>query len=398
MIWGRVALASACLLGGALSCNPTGATTTPGRSGRGNPPIGLGIPYPVGEPETVEGWSRAALARASFAVVMGTGGDEAFDRRVAGSGPVVVGQHIRETDDDGRPFDALLRRAFRGKRPRAPASVAIEPQRLAELGILPPAPSIFVVGPTSNCRASVGAPTVGYYRADQDILEVDWALDGCDEGVAWAPIGVIANRLPEDTVWVAAELGLDAQFEATTGWQGPLAAALEPPSWEEESEAALEVVRVLQIPGVSPTVLQVYDSLVEIADAEAERERLAAAGLDPACVDQHATEIAHGFWNGNAWEAFAPGRNGDGSAPGQEREPHLLGAFVRGEQIDALVYDQRLDALVVIPPAPTMQGDSDWVRTTLPAAIHTAYSRASWGYLPTSDPSPLGEPCEPPNG
>ncbi|MBL4683440.1 MAG: hypothetical protein JKY37_02530 [Nannocystaceae bacterium] len=387
-----------------VSCNPRG-TTRP-RSGGVHNIAGLGIPYPIGEPETIEGWSRAALSRATFAVVMRTDDPGPFADRGTGPGPVMVGEQVHEAETQA--FDALLSHAFEGRRPRLGSAVVATARDLAKLGYWPPAPSVFLVGPDSNCRAEVGAPTIGYYRTEADILQIDWALEGCDVDTAWGPVAVVTDRFPEDTVWVPAELGLDARYSDGERWRGPLASAIEPPNWSANVDAEFEIVRVLQIPDTHPTVVQVYDSLVRPDETDEARQRLAAAGLDPACADTHATEIAHGFWNGNALDLFAPGQappgapsggleGGEFEAPTDEQvEPHLLGAFVRGEQIDGLVYDQRLDALVVIPPAPTMQGNSAWVRTTLPAGIHSDYARASWGYLPTSDASPIGDPCESP--
>jgi len=372
-----------------LACGRTG----PNRATRTGARAGLGIPYPVGEPERIEGWSRAALSRSDFAVVFtvpdASGSDTRFDRRVAGAGPVMVGAHIREGDAQGAPFSDLLALAFRGRRPLQPSGAAVSAEALAGLGYHRPAPSLFLVGPDGTCRAEIGDPTVGYYEADGGVLQIDWSLRGCDVGTAWAPVGVVSNRLPADTVWVAATVSLDAQFDASAGWQGPLAAALTPPRWHAEYAAGIEVVRVLEIPGVQPTVVQVYDSLVRLANEETYGE-LSAQGLDRACADEHSTTTSHGQWNGEIFDPF--------ELAASDQALHLLGAFVRGGQIDGLVYDQSLNPLVAIPPAPTMEGESPWVKKTLTAAVQPSSARDSWGYLPTSDPSPRGDPCVWPSG
>jgi len=344
---------------------------------------GLGIPYPVGEAERIEGWSRAALSRSSFAVVH----SDAFARPVAVAGPTMVGLHVRDAPGLDTPFAALLELAFDGRRPLQPATAAVSAAALADLGYRRPTPSLFLIGAAGNCRAKVGAPTVTYYEADDGVLQIDWTLDGCDTEQAWAPVAVVADRLPPDTKWVEATVGLDAQFDADAGWQGPLAAALPAPQWRAEYDAGVEVVRILEIPGVQPTVVQVYDSLVRVATDDA-HAALTARGLDPACADEHATAVSHGRWNGEIFDAFDPG-------PG--RAPHLLGAFVRDGQIDGLVYDQSLNPLVAIPPAPTLDGESEWVLNTLTSAVHTRLAQDAWGYLPTSEPSPRGDPCDVPS-
>lgn len=373
------------LLGIALAmvgCEPRRGTILPTRARKKATPAGLGIPYPVSEPETTEGWSRAVLSRAAFGVVFTQAEGGPFARRVSGSDAVLLGSLV-EASDEG--YEALLRVAFDGKEPRSETSTAVTRKALADIGVRRPAGSVFVVGPDDNCRALVTSPRVHFYLADEPVLEVDWALTGCDWTRAWGPIGVIADRFPEDTTWVAADLPVDATYEAG-GWDSPLAARLQQPPWADDAPAELEVVRVLEIPGSTPRAVQVYDSFVRLAD-DAEHEALTLQGLDPACADRHATVIAHGFWNGEIFEGFDPGQ--------PEDEPHLVGALVRGAQVDALVYDLRLSALVVVPPPPSVDDGAPgtWTRRTLPTAKHSAYARDSWGYLPTSDPTVVGAPC-----
>jgi len=373
-------------LGGVVAlagCEPKRGTILPTRAGKKDTPAGLGIPYPVSEPETTEGWSRAALSRAAFGVVFTPGQDDVFTRRIVNPDPVLLGSIVGASDAG---YEALLRVAFDGKAPLKETSTAVDRDALAAIGVSRPAGSVFVVGPDDNCRALINTPVVHFYVADEPVLEVDWTLTGCDWTRPWGPIGVIADRFPEDTTWAAAELPVDATYEAGN-WDSPLAARLPQPSWNDDEAAELEVVRVLEIPGSTPRAVQVYDSFVRLAD-DAEHEQLASQGLDPACADPHATVIAHGFWNGEIFESFQPGQPDD--------EPHLVGALVRGAQVDALVYDLQLSALVVVPPPPSVDDDDasgTWTRRALPTARHSAYAKDSWGYLPTSDPTVVGAPC-----
>ena len=358
-------------------CDPKRSTILPTRAGKKETPAGLGIPYPVSEPETTEGWSRAALSRSAFGVVFTQSEGGVFPRRVRGPEPVLLGSLVPESAEG---YEPLLRIAFDGKTPTAEASTTVTREALAKIGVRRPAGSVFVVGNDDNCRALVNAPRVHWYVADEPVLQVDWTLTGCDWTRAWGPIGVIADQFPEDTTWVAAELPVDATYDAG-GWDSPLAARVQQPQWSGDTPAELEVVRVLEIPGSSPRAVQVYDSLVLPAD-EAEHERLASQGLDPACADAHSTVMMHGFWNGAIFDAFDPGQPDD--------EPHLVGALVRGSQVDALVYDLRLSALVVVPPAPALDGSDDpdeadattkWTRRSLPTAVHSDYAPRLVGLL-----------------
>ena len=76
----------------------------------------------------------------------------------------------------------------------------------------------------------------------------------------------------------------------------------------------------------------------------------------------------------------------------------MLGAFVNGAQVDAMIYDDRLDGLVVVPPGPLddMDDPQAWRQVFVPTGLYDAETLAGWGVQPARGPGPIGPPCDPP--
>lgn len=349
----------------------------------------------------VEGWSRAALARATYAAVLAPADDprprgERFAGRIDYGGWAVIGESMppprrgrtSDADDDARDrFERTWKAAFDDDTPARGAWQKVDRDALTRAGIAPPAGTAWLVSDAAICLAKLEMPLASRYASDggRDALEIAWRPEGCSPDEDWAPVAIIAPSLPEDVRWVPAEVSLDVQLPVAEGWQGPLADALEAPVWRAEDPPPLEVVRVLSIPGLAATAVQVYDSLLRPA-VSPDDPGPDGAGPGSVCADQSVTLWSHGFWDGAYFEAFDP-------APDEPVTPHLRGAFVRDEQIDALVYEIDYDILVVVPPAPTEAGPTPWQRHRLGTGLRTPDELATWGYLPGGGVEPTGPAC-----
>lgn len=379
---GWVALAMGLLLGPA--CDRSGAAAGPSRV-PGDGSVVPGVPYPMVDGERIEGAGRAVLAHATFVhVALGATPDDrdhALPERIAwdGEGPLLLAHHVEPRGPAVGTWQQLRRLAFHRDEPVRGRAIPVDAAEVEALGLRPPATIVWLVGPRGSCRAEVGAPVVAAYAGAEDTVVVGYQLAGC-AGREWAQIGIVAEALPVDFRWVPAAAGADVVGPPGRAWDDPLATRVEPPAWAHTVEPSIELVRLREIPGVSPRVLQVNRAWLTARPEEHD---------GPWCEIGVAWSRTDG-WDHGAWidaVPFSPDAVG----------PFMLGAFVNGTQVDAVIYDDRLDGLVVIPPGPLEDvGDpSAWRQVFVTTGSHDATTIAGWGVEPARGPLPVGPACEP---
>jgi hypothetical protein len=370
------------VVGLAPACEPSG-TRRPSRV-PGDAGFVLGVPYPMADGERIEGAGRAALARAGFVhVALGAAPDDrdhALPERIAwdGEGPLLVAHHIVPVGPAARSWQQLRSLAFGRKAPEPERAVVVPGEEVEALGLRPPAELVWLVGPRGTCRAEVGAPVVATYTGDDDTVMVGYELGGCP-GRQWAQIGIVADALPVDFRWVPAVATADVSLPHGRAWDDPLAALVEVPAWSHADAPQRDRVWRREIPGVSPRVLQVHHAWLG-ADPEAHD--------GPWCAVDVAWARTDG-WVQPTWidaVPFTPDAVG----------PFMLGAFVNDTQVDAILYDDRLDGLVVIPPGPLDDVDDPaaWRQVFVPTGRYDDATLAAWGVEPARGPLPVGPACE----
>ena len=340
----------------------------------------LNVPYPMADPERVEGVGRQALADAQYVFIsLGatpTDRDHALPERFEYEGPVLVAHHVDPGGPNARAWLPLRRLAFGRSTPPRGVAVAVDAVNVEELGLVAPAESVWLVGPRGTCRAHVGTPVIAAYDGADDTVMVGYQLEGC-LGDGWAQIGIVAAAIPIDFRWVPAETTTEHITPHGGPWHDPLANVIEPPAWSSTQDPTLDIIRVREIPGAQPRVVQArYAWLAEPDD-----------DTRPWCEVETRWSRTDGLFNDRwidaiPWTADAVG-------------PYMLGAFVNGSQVDAVIYDDRFDGLVVVPPGPLDDmADADaWTQVFVPTGMFDARTLEGWGAQPARGDGPVGAPC-----
>ncbi|MEM7156002.1 MAG: hypothetical protein AAF799_24330 [Myxococcota bacterium] len=367
-------------LGLSLACEPPGATAPSRVPVR--PDAVLNVPYPVSEPERIEGAGRKTLSEAQFVFIsLGAPPDErdhALPERVASEGPMLLAHHFGPVGTHATAWQELRRLAFgRGIPPRGQAQ-PVPAEEVEALGLQAPASSVWLVGPDGSCRAEVGEPLVGVYDGPEDTVAVGYRLEGCS-GRRWAQVGIISDGIPVDFRWVPAELSSEQILAYGSEWDDPLPTLVDPPAWSHAMTPGFDQVRVHEIPDVSPRVLQLHRAWTSEHPDRTERAW---------CEIEAAWSHTEGWYNGR-WIDPVPW------VP-DATDPFLLGAFVNGEQVDAVLYDDRFDGLVVVPPGPLddMNDASAWTQVFVPTGHYHDDELTRWGVEPARGALPLGPRCE----
>jgi hypothetical protein len=370
-------------LGLAAACDRNGAAATPSRVPGDGADFVPGVPYPVADGERIEGAGRASLARASF-VLVALGGtpddrDHALPERIAWEGgPLLVAHHVEPLGTSLGPWQRLRRLGFGREEPVRGQAVAVDAAEVEELGFHPPAAVVWPVGPRGMCRTEVGGPVVAVYDGAEDTVMVGYQLVGCS-GRQWAQIGIVSDSLPVDFRWVPATASPDVVLAHGGAWDDPLAALVDVPSWSHPGDPSFDLVRLREIPGASPRVLQAHHAWLSALPED-------HAG--PWCEIDVAWARTDGWYNGRWIDRvpFTPDAVG----------PFMLGAFVNGTQVDAVLYEDRLDGLVVIPPGPLDDVDDPaaWRQVFVPTGSHDPATLGAWGVEPARGPLPVGPACE----
>lgn len=305
-----------------------GACTQVGSATAVNP--AFSVPYPVGDP-VPNPPVRALLARSPW-VVVDPGDDAAgLHRPVPKSMPHVLGSVLDVPSDPATTLQ-LHRMAWGSKR-AGWDPVPLDPVELQPLGIVAPAEHVWLFGPEGPCRARVGQPRLSVYAGAGDVYEISWELQGCT-GVGWAPVGLLAEQVPADVRWVAAETLAELELQPQERWEHPLEDLVDHPKWDVPPDG--RIVWARSILELTPSPTQVLSSVW-------------AAGPEQApCQQAEETVVTHGLWDEVAFEPVDP-------LPDPERVVVLLGAIAQGDRPEAIVFADGLEGWVAVPPAPTQQ-------------------------------------------
>jgi hypothetical protein len=343
----------------------------------------LNVPYPMADAERIEGVGRAALAQASFVLIaLGATPDDrdhALPERIVweGEGPLLVAHYIEQGGPTALAWQPLSRRVLQREEPERRRALPVDASEVEALGLRPPAATVWLVGPRGSCRAEVGEPVVAAHGGAEDAVMVGYVLSGCS-GRGWAQIGIVADVFPVDFRWVPATASPDVVAPHGRGWDDPLAALVEPPAWSHAADPGFDLVRLREIPGASPRVLQIHHALLaELPDEDG-----------GAWCDVDVAWVRTDGWYNERWIDPVPFT---ADAVG----PFMLGAFVNGTQVDAVIYDDRLDGLVVIPPGPLddMDDPAAWRQVFVPTGRYDAATLAAWGVQPARGALPVGPTC-----
>ncbi len=344
----------------------------------------LNVPYPVADGERIEGAGRTALARASFVhIALGAPPDDrdhTLPERFTweGESPLLVAHHVEPVGPALRAWQQLRRLGFGLELPERGRAVPVDAAEVEALGLRPPATFVWLVGPRGMCRAEVGGPMVAAYDGVEDTVMVGYQLTGCT-GRAWAQVGIVSDAVPVDFRWVPAAAAPEVVLAHGLAWDDPLASLLEPPAWSHDDAPRYDVLRLREIPGASPRVLQAHHAWLATLPEDHD---------GPWCEIDVAWARTDGWYN-ERWIDDVPFT---ADAVG----PFMLGAFVNGTQVDAVIYDDRLDGLVVIPPDPLadMDDPAAWRQVFVPTGSHDEATLAAWGVEPARGPLPVGPACE----
>ncbi len=298
-----------CMLALLPSCEPGTLLGTASRQTKSP----MNVPYIVGDP-VPNPPVRAAFARTPWVAIS--------------TAPLSVTGHFVDAAVNHVVHDAIRREVWGLKRPKL-GFEEIDPAELEALRLMPPATHVWLFGPEGPCRATVGAPSVAGHPTVGGVIVVRYALDGCPDA-AWAPVGSLADSIPADVRWVAAETVAEETLVADGDWEHPFAPATSwPPAPERIPDETYVVARAVR--GLDPLPGQtIATSIWRHADDE--------------CLDVESTAVGHLLLRTTGAEAQTP-------LPEVETVAELLGAVVQGQSAEALVYGDRIDLFVAVPPA-----------------------------------------------
>jgi hypothetical protein len=315
----------------------------------------LDVPYIVGDP-VPNPPVRAAFARAPWLAIS--------------TSPLSVTGHFVDAAQNNVIHDVIRREVWGLKRPKL-AFEPIDPAELEALQLMPPATHVWLFGSEGPCKATVGAPSVAGHPTVSTVIVVQYALEGCPEA-AWAPVGSLADSLPPDVRWVAAEQVAEDRLVADSEWDHPFAPATTwPAAPERVADETLVVARAVR--GLDPLPGQtIATSIWRNAGDE--------------CLDQESTAVGHLLLRTSGAEAQTP-------LPEVETVVELLGAVAQGESAEAIVFGDRIDLFVAVPPAspedrPDLppevdRGPATWTASTIESGPRTEVELADAEYRVT---------------
>lgn len=233
--------------------------------------------------------------------------------------------------DDSRPilYNRLHRLTYHGHTAKFGEAFPVDAEDLVELGLEPPAESVWTFGPLGPCSATVGQPWVGRPSVEVRVFEISYALEGCGREGRWAPVASTTTAMPKGVTWRDAQTTDDESFGVDEPWEHPLAPHAKFP---ESQTAASYVAHTRWVGAYEPRPAQVLVTAVEPTDDE--------RGCGP---ESHLATL--GFWREEGLEpveieAF------DATDP-----PLLVGAIGWGPDTVALVFDDGLDGVLAVAPA-----------------------------------------------
>lgn len=261
--------------------------------------------------------------------------------------------------DDSRPilYNRLHRLTYHGHTAKFGEAFPVDAEDLVELGLEPPAESVWTFGPLGPCSATVGQPWVGRPSTDVRVFEISYALEGCGTQGRWAPFASTTTAMPKGVTWRDAQISEDESFGAEELWQHPLA---ESASFPDSQTAQSYVAHARWVGAYEPRPAQVLVTAVEPVAPEAEH----GCG-----AESHRATL--GFWRDDGLEPVEL-EGFDAADP-----PLLVGAIGWGPDTVALVFDDGLDGVLAIAPGQTEDlGPPSWVTQPLVAGRWSPSDRA----------------------
>ena len=240
------------------------------------------------------------------------------------SGPALVVHFV----DDARPilYNRLHRLAYHGRTAKFGRAFPVDGEDLEELGLEPPAASIWMFGPLGPCSATVGEPSLGRPSADVRVFEVSYALEGCGLEGRWAPFASTAVAMPKGVTWQDATTSEDTPFDDAQAWDHPLAAFAD---WPEQGSSFVAHARWV--------------------DAQPRPAQALVSAVSEGCGSQQHRSTS-GWWGEEDFEAW--------DLPWLQTDdpPLLVGAVAWGGETAALVFDDGLDGVVAVVPGDEAEG------------------------------------------
>ncbi len=306
----------------------------------------LSVPYIVGDvvPDLPV---KATFARTGWVLV--DDGTSTFRTGLEKPGLSVVGRFV----DDSNPvrYNQLHRLAFDGRAIPFGIAKAVDPGDLEDLDITPPASWVWLFGPEGPCRATVGAPFVGRAYRDVRVLEVSYALQGCQlTRQRWAPVASVADSMPADVTWTEATITEPAQFGEDEKWNHPLADHTTRPTAEDQTLPARYVGQARVVGGLQPLPAQAI---------------VTGVWEDPqdACKDREMHDVVLGWWDRYGVAPLELALSDDAGTP------LLVGALVQAGDPQALLFARELDALLAVVPVSAPKASDDAIEPSTEAGL-----------------------------
>jgi hypothetical protein len=318
---------------------------------------------------------RASLAQARWSVVrLGAPSAVALPEPVAAPAPSILGHSIAHIDLTQRRWWALLEATFGSRRPDRATTSVVDPDALRRVGLEPPSPSVWLVGPQGPCHARVARPWAALYDGPRsEVLEVSYLLDHCADQ-AWAPVATTAETLPEDLRWIPAVSTEEIDLLGDPTWDDPRAAGLPAPAAAPPPEAARRTITIRAVPGLALAPVQILDSW-------------RTESTDDACASI-STTATFGWSQEGSWEIDDP-------VDDFEHPPVLLGVLAIGDEAHAVVFREGAWAWVAVLPAASAPGEDadgeeepldltpgEWTRVELATGIWPADSPTAAPWRP----------------
>ncbi|MFV8749956.1 hypothetical protein ACNOYE_05365 [Nannocystaceae bacterium ST9] len=291
---------------------------------------------------TVEAEPTSGPVSAEFAFLnFGGEGQGAYIESVDKGGLAIVVASFGNLESLPRPLSDVVNGKVdmrRFEENSEPALLDIDAQTLAAAGVVPPARTIWLVGPSGPCAARLGEPKLAIYAPAWPVLEVSWTLaleqaPGCvmEDPREWAPLALLADSLPPELRYVAAQPGKAENDVDLATWDNPHAARAR--AFVESLGGADELwFRETIVPGTT---------LAQIDFAAVTRHHPGPGEEYYECGDQERTRTLVGLWQGDRLEEVGLSRDDD--------RYELIGAFVIGERVLWSLHSHFWQAVVSAP-------------------------------------------------
>lgn len=248
-----------------------------------------------------------------------------------------------EMDDDG---GWTLGPSLHGSEEETTA-LSVSREQLRQLGNVSEAPErVWLVGSQGVCEATLSTQAqADHYIIGFETVEIAFALRDCD-GPDWAPVAIVGVQPPEDLRWVTPTTTFDIDGQpsgdATPALVDAVRSEVDQLQAADDPRSATLYGHVRELVGTTPRVAETFSG-VEWEDEPVEDDEALSCGTDATWSLMGGVVVDASLVPWKTPKDF-----------GGLAEHDLLGAFVRGERVHAVVFAEGLDLVVFTPTAETL--------------------------------------------